>query len=172
MHDSYYYGLLVKNSFSKIVKESFNKLIQSIPSVLTNRSKQDKQEEIKVLLVDDNDLFRGGLRKMIENQDDLVVIGEATDGKEAIELARKLIPDVITMDVKMPRINGIKATRIITDDLPKIRIIGLSLNNEDKIIEEMKNAGADVYLQKSKVHGSLVETIRKDQIKLSNLLYT
>lgn len=153
-------------------KGALSKLVQSIPSisVLADQLKQDNQKKIKILLVDDNTLFRGHIRKIIENQDELVVIGEASDGEEAVKLAHQVHPDVIVMDINMPRMNGIEATRIITDDLPKIRIIGLSLINEDRIIEDMKNAGAAVYLQKSKAHGLLVKTIRRDEMNLLNKL--
>lgn len=153
-------------------KEAISDLVQTIPliSALADRLKHNNQEE-KILLVDDNRLFRGIIRTIIEDQDDLVVIGEASDGKEAVKLAHQLHPDVVIMDINMPRMNGIEATRTITDDLSNIRIIGLSSISKDTVIEDMKNAGAADYLQKSRAHRSLVEIIRRDRMKVNKALH-
>ncbi len=116
---------------------------------------------IKILLVDDHRLVRKWVRKTIENQNGMEVVGEAANGMEAIKLARKKSPDIILMDVNMPGIDGIETTRRITADMPKTRIIGLSTNDEDKIVKEMKNAGASAYITKTDAFDLLVATIRE-----------
>lgn len=123
---------------------------------------QNQTEEIKVLLVDDHQMVRKGLRKIIDDQDDIMIIGEAGDGEEAIELSRKTSPDIILMDVNMPKMDGIQATRRITDEMPHIRVIGLSLYDEERVIKNMRSAGASAYLTKAEAFESLVETIRAE----------
>ncbi|MDP2660740.1 MAG: response regulator transcription factor, partial [Dehalococcoidia bacterium] len=80
-------------------------------------------ERISVLLVDDHALFRDGLVSLLSMQDDIEVAGVASDGLEALEKARDLVPDLILMDVKMPRCNGLEATRLIKEEMPHIRIV-------------------------------------------------
>lgn len=120
------------------------------------------EEKIRVLLVDDHKMVREGLRKVIEEHNDIIVIGEAADGKEAIELTWETSPDVILMDVSMPVMDGIEATRIIKADMPSIRIIGVSLHEENGVIEEMRNAGASAYLTKTEAFESVIATIRAE----------
>lgn len=122
----------------------------------------ETKPKIKVLLVDDHKMMREGLRKLIEEEDDLTVIAEASDGKEGIKLARETSPDVIVMDVNMPGINGIEATREITGHAPDMRIIGLSLQEEESVARAMRNAGASAYLTKSEVFETLCATIRSE----------
>ena len=118
--------------------------------------------KVKVLLVDDHQMMREGLRKMIEDEDDLVVIAEASDGKDAVKLAGEASPDVIVMDVNMPGMNGIEATRQIAADMPHMRIIGLSLQQEESVSRAMRSAGASAYLTKSEVFETLCATIRSE----------
>lgn len=120
------------------------------------------EEKIKVLLVDDHQMVREGLRNIIENQSDLLVIGEASDGKEAIECTKKTSPDVILMDVSMPGMDGIEATQKITSEHPNIRIIGVSLHDESGVAEDMRNAGASAFLTKTEAFKSLSTTIRAE----------
>lgn len=124
--------------------------------------KQSSLKKIQVLLVDDHRMMREGLRRMLDEHDDIVIIGEAADGKEAVELAREICPDIILMDVNMPVMNGIEATRRIINDTPKMRIIGLSMNSKNRIREDMKSAGASAYLRKSEAFDLLIETIRSE----------
>ncbi len=124
------------------------------------------EEGIKVLLVDDHRMVREGLRNIIDGQDDIMVIGEAANGEEAIKLSRETSPDIILMDVSMPGMDGIKATREITSDMPHIRIIGLSLHEEDRVAEQMRNAGASAYLTKTEAFESLIVTIRAEASSL------
>lgn len=112
---------------------------------------------IRVLLADDHDLWRTGLRSMIEGWAGVEVVGEARNGKEAIELSRSLRPDVVLMDIGMPVTNGIEATRVIRDEVSGVRVIGLSIKREKEIAETMLAAGACAFLTKD----SSEEDLRK-----------
>ncbi len=124
--------------------------------------KAESGDWIKVLIVDDHQMFREGIRKIVEEEDDIKVIGEAADGKEAISLTRETIPDIILMDINMPVMDGIEATRQISSEMPNIRIIGLSLYDGGGIAEDMRNAGAAAYLTKTEAFESLIGTIRAE----------
>lgn len=119
-------------------------------------------KEVKVLLADDHAMVRRGLRELIEEQDDMTIIAEASDGKEAVELGRKFSPDIIVMDVNMPVMDGIEATREITSTMPHIRVVGLSLHDQQKVADEMRNAGATAYLTKTEAFETLCATIRSE----------
>ena len=105
--------------------------------------------QICVMLVDDHAVVRQGLSMMLDLQSDMQVVGEASDGEKAVHLAREIVPDVILMDINMPNMNGVEATRIIHSEFPHIRIIGLSINDEDESAAEMISAGASAYRSKS-----------------------
>ena len=122
----------------------------------------DKQAAT-VLLVDDHPLMRKGLRALLENEHGIIIAGEAADGVEAVEQARLLTPDVIIMDITMPRLNGIEATRRILSELPDTRIIALSIHSEKRFVEEMLHAGAAGYLVKDSVPEELVRAIHAVQ---------
>jgi CheY-like chemotaxis protein len=116
---------------------------------------------IRVLLADDHAVVRRGLSQMLENEPDLEVVGEAADGREAVEMARALLPDVIVMDVSMPRLNGVEATRIIANESPDVRIIGLSMFEEAERAQAMRDAGAVRYMTKSRAAEDLIAAIRE-----------
>lgn len=120
------------------------------------------EERIKVLIADDHQMFREGIRKIIEEEEDIVVVGEAADGEEAIHLTNDRAPDIILMDINMPVMDGIEATRKIISQIPNIRIIGLSLYDGDGVAEDMRNAGASAYLTKTEAFESLIVTIRAE----------
>jgi len=115
---------------------------------------------IRVLVVDDHPMVRRGLATFLKVFSDLEMAGEAADGKAAIELAQKLKPDVILMDVNMPRVNGIEATRIIHGQYPHIRIIGLSMYEDPERAQAMRDAGAADYQTKGCAAAELVAAIR------------
>lgn len=117
---------------------------------------------IRVLLVDDHEMMRKGLRQMIENQDDMIVVEEASTGKEAIELAHETSPHIIIMDVNMPVIDGIEATQKIKTDIPDVPVIGLSLHDSPEVMEDMRSAGASDYLTKNEAFESLIATIHAE----------
>lgn len=124
--------------------------------------KRSSLKKIEVLLADDHQIMRECLRRVTNNHDDIVIVDEATNGKEAVELAREHRPDIIVMDVNMPVMNGIEATREITSNLSQVCVIGLSTNEKSTIIEEMKSAGASAYIQKSEAFELLIRTIRTE----------
>jgi len=117
-------------------------------------------KKTRVMLVDDHAVMRHGLSALLDLQSDIETVGEASNGEEAVHLARKLRPDVILMDISMPRMNGIEATRIIHSEFPDIRIIGLSMYYPDGQAEAMIRAGASAYQSKADNADLLLAAIR------------
>jgi two-component system, NarL family, response regulator NreC len=115
---------------------------------------------IRILLADDHVVLRHGLSKSLQTEKDFEIIGQADNGHTAVRLARELSPDVIIMDISMPDLNGIEATRQIVKMLPKCRVIGLSMHSTKKFIMEMFKAGASGYLLKDCEFDELVNAIR------------
>jgi NarL family two-component system response regulator LiaR len=115
---------------------------------------------IRVLIADDHRLFRRGLRQVCEIEGGFEVVGEAEDGQQAIELARDLQPDVILMDIGMPLVTGVEATRVITGENPAVRVIALTVYEEDRHVFEAIRAGAQGYLLKDVEEHTLVEAVR------------
>src|SRR5262249_15944438 len=113
-----------------------------------------------VLIADDHQILREGLAGILRNQPDLEIVGEAANGLAALELARKTKPDVVLMDIHMPQMNGIEATRRITSELKDIQLIGLSMNEEESVSEAMKKAGALDYFTKGGSTEALLASIR------------
>ncbi len=116
--------------------------------------------KIRVMLVDDHAVVRQGIANLLADESDIEVIGEAADGQAAVALAAKLVPDVILMDLNMPRLNGVEATRIIHNEWPETRIIGLSMFEEADRAMAMRDAGAVDYLTKSGPAETLIRAIR------------
>jgi len=123
---------------------------------------EKEADRICVLLVDDHPVMRQLISSTLEDEADIAIIGEAADGKEAIQKARQLRPDLILMDFSMPGIDGIEATRIIHAELPAIRIIGLSLHQEENRTAKMLEAGAATYVCKDELFENLVTAIRQE----------
>lgn len=103
----------------------------------------------RVLLVDDHQVMRQGLIRLMANQPDIAVVGEAANGREALEFARRIRPDVIVMDISMPEMDGIEATRRIKDEMPGVRVIGLSMHENDQVTGAMRVAGAETLISKT-----------------------
>jgi DNA-binding NarL/FixJ family response regulator len=116
--------------------------------------------KISVLLVDDHSLVRLGFRRMLEDAPDLKVVGEATDGEEAVRLAQELRPRVILMDCALPGVSGLVATRRILEKLPDTAILMLSMHSEDTLVKQALQAGARGYILKSAVDMELVTAVR------------
>jgi len=114
---------------------------------------------IKIIIVDEHRILREGLSTLIAKQSDMEIIGEATDGREALQLLEKLMPDLILMDVTMPNLNGIEATRKIKSKNPEIEIIALSLHSDRRYVLGMIDAGASGYLLKECAFEELVRAI-------------
>ena len=119
------------------------------------------ERKITVLLVDDHHLVRRGFRRMLEDEDDIVVPGEASDGQEAVEKARELAPAVIVMDFALPGMNGAAAARQILKTAPQTAILMLSMHSEPNYVRTCLDAGARGYLLKNAVDLELTDAIRK-----------
>lgn len=115
----------------------------------------------KIVLADDHEMMRQGLRAMLEREVDLEVIGEAGDGVLAMKMARELKPDVLVMDVAMPGVNGIEATREVVAECPQTKIVALSIHSDRNYVIGMLSAGASGYVHKASAFEELVEAIRK-----------
>ena len=124
---------------------------------------------IKILLCDDHQILRQGLRALLDRNPDIEVIGEAEDGWSVLRMAEELSPDVIVMDVSMPNMNGIEATRQIVTRDPNIKVIALSVYSDKKFIFGMMKAGASGYLVKDCVFDELIEAIRTVSINRTYL---
>ena len=111
-------------------------------------AKSAKEDAIRVLIVDDHALFRRGLQMVLESEPDIDVVGEASDGFEAIERSEQTTPDVVLMDVRMPKRSGIEATRVIKDTLPSTQVLMLTISDEEADLYEAIKAGAAGYLLK------------------------
>ena len=117
--------------------------------------------KISVLLVDDHTLVRRGFRRILEDEDDIAVAGEASDGAEAIKLADVLQPNVIVMDCAMPGVNGLEATRKILEKNPQARVLMLSMHPEETLVRQALEAGARGYVLKNAVDLELGTAIRR-----------
>lgn len=116
---------------------------------------------ITVLLAEDHAIVREGFRKLLEAEGDFQVVGEADNGRTAVELTRKLRPDVVVMDIAMPLLNGLEATRQILKELPAARILILSAHNDDAYIQHLNAVGAAGYLIKQTSSNTLARAIRE-----------
>lgn len=114
---------------------------------------------MRIVIADDQGMVRQGLRAMIEKQDDMEVVGEAQDGWEVVEIAKKLSPDLVIMDISMPNLNGVEATRQILDENPNIKIIALSMYPHKRYVTEMLRVGASGYVLKSHLFDELVKAL-------------
>ena len=119
------------------------------------------ETKIKVLLVDDHSLVRRGFRRMLEDESDIAVIGEAGNGEEAVQLARELAPQVIVMDCALPGTSGLAATRRILETDPSKAILMLSMHSEDTLVRQALDAGARGYILKNAVDLELAAAIRR-----------
>jgi len=114
---------------------------------------------IKVVLADDHRIFRDGLRQLIDKRSDMEMVGEAGDGRTSVKLVREVVPDVVVMDVNMPDLNGIEATRQIISESPGVKIVDLSMHSDKRFVQGMLEAGASGYLLKNCAFRELVKAI-------------
>ena len=113
----------------------------------------------RILVVDDNSRIREGLRSFLSSHQGFDIVGEAGDGLEAIQSVDRLLPDLVLMDVSMPRMNGMEATRLIKKKWPKTKILALTLHKIDEYITATLKAGADGYILKDSIYGELIQSI-------------
>ena len=115
---------------------------------------------IRILLADDHGIVREGLRSLLEKEADVEVVGEAEDGRVALNLVRELAPDIVVMDITMPNLNGIEATYEIVSELPKVKVIALSIHSHKRFVADMLKAGASGYILKECLFDEFVQAIR------------
>ena len=120
-----------------------------------------EDEMIKLLLVDDQSIVRQGLRRRLLLEPDITVIGEASSGEQALELAESLVPDIVLMDVVMPGMDGITTTTTIRDNLPQITVVMMSIHDDIHTRELALGAGAAAFVEKRGEVEMLLETIRQ-----------
>jgi DNA-binding NarL/FixJ family response regulator len=116
--------------------------------------------KIRIVLADDHSVVRQGFRRILEAQADMEIVGEASNGREALESAAKLSPDVVVMDVAMPELNGIEATRRMGEAAPRTRVLALSMHKDSVYVREILRAGARGYLLKDAVDEDLIAAVR------------
>ncbi len=119
-----------------------------------------QSKKTRILLVDDHAMVRQGFRMILAAQSDMEIVGEAGNGREAVELAEQLKPDVVVMDVAMPELNGIEATRRITASAPRTRILALSMYKDSVYVREILRAGARGFLLKDAIDHDLLAAVR------------
>jgi two-component system response regulator NreC len=115
---------------------------------------------VRVLIVDDHDIVRAGIRMLLDAQPDMAVIGEASNGKEAIEMVSSMEPDVVLMDISMPGMTGIEATRAIKQTNSRVEIVGLTMHAEDRYFFQLLQAGASGYVVKGAAPHELLDAVR------------
>lgn len=120
--------------------------------------------KIRVMLAEDHQMFRDALRALLEKEPDIEVVAEVGDGLELLDRARQMAPDIVCMDIGMPNLNGIEATRRLLDLFPKMRVIGLSAYTEKHFVLDMLNAGALGYIAKASAGDQLLQAIRAVQM--------
>ncbi len=118
------------------------------------------KNEIRLLLADDHALVRSGTRELLEQQSDFIIVGEACDGEESIKLTHELKPNVVVMDVRMPKVSGIEATKRIKAECPGVKVLVLTAHDDDEYVFALLQAGANGYLLKTAEIDELVRAIR------------
>ncbi len=116
--------------------------------------------KLRVMLADDHETVREGLKMIVNAQDDMEVVGFAGDGREAVEKAQELLPDILVMDISMPKLNGLKATQKINELCPQVKVLTLSRHADDGYVREILSAGACAYVLKQSAPSELIHAIR------------
>jgi DNA-binding NarL/FixJ family response regulator len=129
-------------------------------STIQTHTPSEQSKRIRLLLADDHAVVRAGTRELLERQPDLHIVGEAADGEEAVRLAQELQPHVVVMDVRMPKMSGVEATRRIKAECPDVRVLVLTAHDDDEYIFALLQAGANGYLLKTAEIDELVKAIR------------
>ena len=119
-----------------------------------------RRRPVRILVTDDHDASRASLTQILQSVPEFEIVGQAVDGQDAIEKTRLLHPDLILMDISMPRLDGVEATRRITREFPQVKVIGLSMNSREEMQPRMRAAGASTYLHKSTSMDDLIDAIR------------
>ena len=120
-------------------------------------------KQISVLLADDHTVVRQGLRALLEAEGDIKIVGEAANGRQAVDLAKKMLPDVVLMDLAMPVLNGLEATRQVRKNIPSAKVLVLTSYDDDEYVQQIVKAGASGYLIKQTAANDLLEALRAVQ---------
>lgn len=115
---------------------------------------------IKIILADDHEIFRDGFKAMLKKQPRVALLAEASNGEELVQLVRQLKPHVVVTDIKMPKMDGLQATKLLTKEFPRLGIIALSMMDEENLIVDMMEAGAKGYLIKNAHKDEIIEAIK------------
>ncbi len=118
-----------------------------------------KRAKLRILLADDHKLLRDGLRLLIDSQAEMRVVGEAANGREALEQARRLKPDIVVMDLSMPQLNGLQATACLKQELPGLKVIALTAHEDESYLSQLCKAGADGYVLKRSAGEDLIQAL-------------
>src|SRR5215207_5605887 len=116
--------------------------------------------KVRILIAEDHGTMREGLKLLFNNEPDMLVVGEAGDGREAVRLAQELLPDVAVMDISMPGWDGLKATRKLTETCPQVRVLALTRHDDYGFLKEMLRAGAAGYVLKQSASAELISAVR------------
>jgi DNA-binding NarL/FixJ family response regulator len=116
---------------------------------------------IRVLIVDDHAILRDGIRSILESQEDIIVVGEAGNGEEALEFVSKLMPDIVLMDISMPKTNGLEATRLIKEQFPQVKVLILTQHDNREYIAPALGAGASGYVLKRSGRREMLNALRQ-----------
>jgi DNA-binding NarL/FixJ family response regulator len=144
-------------------KEHRAQLIIFLRVVFNKQRREETMDKIRVLLADDHTVVRQGLRALLSAEDDIEIVGEAENGRQAIQLVKKLLPDVAVIDIAMPVLNGLEATRQITRSVPSTKVLILSSYSDDEYVTQLTEAGAAGYLVKQTASNELLKAIREAQ---------
>lgn len=127
---------------------------------MSEQAEKQKAGKLRILLAEDHEIVREGLRSLVNAQPDMEVIGEASNGQAAIERARELGPDIIIMDVSMPRMNGLQATGKLKQDFPNIKVLALTRHTDTGFLQQLFRAGASGYVLKQSTSDELMRAVR------------
>lgn len=117
--------------------------------------------KLRIMLADDHGTVREGLKLLLDAQADMEVVGEAGDGREAVRLAKELLPDIVVMDITMPQLNGLKAAEMLNQCCPQIKILTLSRHTDDGYLQQLLRAGASGYVLKQSAAAELIRAVRE-----------
>ncbi|MEJ2037578.1 MAG: response regulator [Desulfosarcinaceae bacterium] len=134
---------------------------QSAQDIPASGKRSADGADVRILLADDHKVMRQGLIRLIGGQPGIQVVGEAANGREALEMARQFRPDIVVMDISMPEMNGIEATRRIRSEMPDVHVVGLSMHDEVFLLQAMREAGAGAFVTKAASSAELLEAIYK-----------
>jgi DNA-binding NarL/FixJ family response regulator len=127
---------------------------------MSTNAGENPGKRIRLLIADDHAVVRSGTRELLEQQPDLSIVGEASDGEEAVRFTHELQPDVVVMDVRMPKLSGVEATRRIKAECPDVKVLVLTAHDDDEYVFALLQAGANGYLMKTAEIDEVVRAIR------------